>query len=307
MGVVKTMCYCCLGILGLASSGASGGDGGNSFCFGLVADIQYGDCDANRARFYRNSLSKLEECITAFNEAEVAFTVNLGDSVDRSQNDLAPVLERFAKLRAPLYHITGNHDYKGLKNNETLYRQLGMPGEYYSVLRNGWRLIMLNTNEIASYSNCGGTWKEAELKQMEKIIALEKRNNGQTYNGGVSSKQLQWLDTQLREARDKGEQVLVFSHHPLYPPIGLTALNDKEILNILSSYPCVKAVISGHHHAGAYGEYRGISCITLEGMIETEKTTAYAVVKVTPEAISIKGQGRAKSRVIPLSSLGKKD
>ena len=142
---------------------------------------------------------------------------------------------------------------------------------------------------------------------MEKIIALEKRNNGQTYNGGVSSKQLQWLDTQLREARDKGEQVLVFSHHPLYPPIGLTALNDKEILNILSSYPCVKAVISGHHHAGAYGEYRGISCITLEGMIETEKTTAYAVVKVTPEAISIKGQGRAKSRVILLSSLGKKD
>ncbi len=296
------MCCCCLGILGMASSGASEKDGGDSFRFGLVADIQYGDCDSNNSRFYWNALSKLEECVAAINAAQAAFTVNLGDSVDRSPDDLPPVLEQFAKLKSPVYHITGNHDYKGLKNLADLYGNLGMPGEYYSVVQHGWRLIMLNTNEIAPYSQCEGTWKEAELKQMQKTIADEKRNNGKNYNGGISSQQMKWLVAQLREAGEKGEQVLVFSHHPLYPAIGLTAFNDREILDVLAASPCVKAVISGHHHAGAYGEYKGIPCVTLEGMVETEKKTAYALVDVTDKSITITGTGRMTSRTIPLES-----
>lgn len=60
--------------------------------FGLIADIQYGDCDTHGARFYRNSLDKLTACVDSLNEERVQFIVNLGDMVDRNPEDIDPVL-----------------------------------------------------------------------------------------------------------------------------------------------------------------------------------------------------------------------
>ena len=45
--------------------------------FGLIADIQYGDCDTHGDRYYRNSLEKLTSCIDSLNEQKVQFTINL--------------------------------------------------------------------------------------------------------------------------------------------------------------------------------------------------------------------------------------
>ena len=131
--------------------------------FGLIADIQYGDCDTHGDRYYRNSLEKLTSCIDSLNEEKVQFTINLGDIVDRSPADIDPVVDLLKKLDAPVYHTTGNHDYKGFTNNGDLFNKLDMPAEYYSFKKGDWLFIMLNTNEIASYSNIKGTWKEAEL------------------------------------------------------------------------------------------------------------------------------------------------
>lgn len=69
-----------------------------------------------------------------------------------------------------------------------------------------------------------------------------------------------------------------------------------EILNTISKYPCVKAVFSGHHHAGAFGYYKGIPMITQEGMIETETQNAYSTVEITQDSILVKGRGRVPSR-----------
>lgn len=268
---------------------------------GIIADIQYCDCETKGSRFYRNSLSKLEAAVNDLNQEDVHFTVNLGDLVDRDTPDnLDEVLTRLEKLENGVYHTTGNHDYNGVYDNEVLYKQLGMPSSYYSFTNGDWRFVMLNTNEVASYANVGGTPLEAELNAMMEQIRESGGKNGASYNGGISKKQLAWLKQELENAQKKNEKVIVFSHHPLYASPGLTALNDQEILDVLSAYSCVKAGICGHHHPGDFGTYEGIPFITTEGMIETESSNAYGVLKLTKKQIILTGKGRTKSYTLKI-------
>lgn len=268
--------------------------------FGLVADVQYGDCDPHGERYYRNSLKKLADCVDELNKQKVQFTINLGDIVDRSPADMDAIMKLLKNLDAPVYNTTGNHDYKGVTNNEDLFGKLEMPSEYYSFKKGNWLFIMLNTNEIASYSNVKGSWKEAELLIMQERIKSTKRNNNQSWNGGISSKQLKWLEGLLQTAQENGENVLIFSHNPIYPATVFTALNDQEILDTIVHFSCVKCVISGHHHAGAFAYYKNIPCITTEGMIETEYENAYGIVDIHEKEIVLTGYGRTKSYTISL-------
>lgn len=269
--------------------------------FGVIADVQYCDCDTRGSRFYRNSLQKLEACVADLNRENVAFTVSLGDLCDRETDiHLPKVLNTLRALKHPVYHTPGNHDYGGVTDNEVLYRTLSMPSSYYSFSEKDWRFIFLNTNEVASYSNVAGTPREAELQEMVKRIKDSGRTNDEPYNGGISRKQMEWLKKELEEAGQNRESVLLFSHHPLYAAPGLTALNDQEILELITCYPCVKGAISGHHHPGAYGEYKGIPFITTEGMIETENENAYGIVDIYKNKIRFTGKGRSKSYTILL-------
>lgn len=270
--------------------------------FGLFADTQYADCPAENSRFYREALQKLDTCIHCFNEENVQFTINLGDIIDRKNCDLNVVKSYLCDLKNGVYHITGNHDYKEVTDNSVLYRQLDMPAEYYSFGKGNWTFIMLNTNEVAAYSNVQGTEKEQELAHMQEQVRQTGGKQGYRWNGGVSRKQLAWLNEQLAACEKNRKNVLIFSHHPFYPHSEFTALNNQEVLETLSRYPCVKAVFSGHHHAGAFGYYNHIPMITQEGMIETEKQNAYSIVEVTGDSIRVRGYGRVPSRSFKYST-----
>jgi beta-galactosidase len=120
------------------------------------------------------------------------------------------------------------------------------------------------------------------------------------YNGGVGKKQMRWLKRNLNAAERRGENVLVFSHHLLCGPELELALNGPEVAELLSKYPgTVRAAIAGHYHEGVSAEYKGISFITLEGMI-TGAENAFAVVALYPDRIEFEGYGRAGSHTIPL-------
>jgi len=263
--------------------------------FGLIADIQYCDCDDAINRSYRNSLKKLTEAIDYLNNENVQFTINLGDLSDRNPASLDTVMLRLKRLDKKVYNTTGNHDYNGMTDNNFLFKKLNMLSEYYSFKKGNWQFIILNTNEIASYANVEGTEKEKELQAMQELIKQEKRNNGAPWNGGIGTNQLQWLKKQLYNAQKKGENVIIFSHHPLYPEMGLTALNDREILNLIGQYSCVKAMFAGHHHAGAFGQYQNIPSVTVEGMVERANENAYGIVEIYDDKIVLNGKGRMKS------------
>ncbi|MBP3429438.1 MAG: metallophosphoesterase [Barnesiella sp.] len=269
--------------------------------FGLFADTQYADCPSQNTRYYREALQKLDTCIEYFNRQEVQFTINLGDITDRKNSDLEVIKQHLSQLNHKIYHLTGNHDYKDITNNSVLYKQLDMPSEYYSFKKGDWVFIMLNTNEIASYANIAGTPKENEWNRMQEQIKQIKGKYAYEWNGGISEKQMKWLDRLLKKCEKKGLSVLIFSHHPLYPQSDFSALNGNEIVDTLSKYSCIKAAFSGHHHAGAFGYYKNIPLITLEGMVETENQNAYAIVEISQDHLLVKGQGRASSYSFKLS------
>lgn len=264
--------------------------------FGIIADIQYCDCETSGNRYYRNSLGKLKECVSDLNRNDVDFTINLGDLIDRKFEDLHPIMLSLKGLKTKVYNTTGNHDYSKTIDNKLLYKKLNIPEEYYSFKKKNWKFIVLNTNEIASYSNISGTEKEQELEDMMNKIKADKRKNGYTWNGGISKKQLEWLDKQLAKAQEKKENVLIFCHHPLFPENNHNALNDREILEVIGNYRCVKAVFSGHNHAGNFGHYGNITFVTIEGMVETENENAYGIIDIYDNKINITGKGRVTSR-----------
>ncbi len=269
------------------------------FKFGVMADIQYCDDESRGNRYYRNSLQKLDEVVDALNEERVRFTVNLGDLVERdAMESLPPVLERLDNLKNPVYNTGGNHDYWDMYDYRRLHKMLGMPAAYYAFSEGDWRFIVLNTNEVSSYTKMAN---KKEFAAMEQKIKDEKRPAPTSYNGGISKKQMRWLEHELKKAGRRSMKVLIFSHHPLYGPKGLTALNDVEIVELLSKFPTVvKGAIAGHHHDGAFGTSNDIPFITTEGMVETESGNAYGVVTVYSDKIELEGQGRMKSHTITL-------
>lgn len=203
--------------------------------------------------------------------------------------------ENFKDLSLDLFH-----DYDGVEDNKALYDQLGMPDSYYSFSHGDWVFIMLNTNEISSYALKDDLQGKEELTEMLDKVKAKNGKNGATYNGGISKQQLDWLRDELNKAKADFKNVLVFSHHPLYAATGLTVLNDNEIEELLSAYACVKAVVSGLHHPGAFGKQEHITYITTEGMIETESENAYGVVEIYTDRIEFTGKGRSKSYSIQL-------
>ncbi|GAA4180728.1 metallophosphoesterase [Sphingobacterium ginsenosidimutans] len=265
---------------------------------GLIADPQYADKDTRGSRFYRNSLDKLDSAVTAINREGVDFTVMLGDLVDVGPKDLQPALQRLNKLKSPVYNILGNHDYVDVDDGGHLYKLYKMPNPYYTVEKGEWLFILLNTNELADYATKAGSGQREAWKKINDILKTAKRNNDQPWNGGISEKQLKWMERQLHKAQSASKKVIVFTHHPLYPENGLEALNNREILTLIEKYPVVKVVISGHHHPGNFATYKGIPMITLEGMIETADRNAYGILELNDHQLDIHGEGRMTTRKI---------
>lgn len=263
---------------------------------GLIADPQYADQDTKGSRFYRNSLSKLDSATKAINIAGVDFTVMVGDLVDMGTKDLAPALQHLNKLNAPVYNLLGNHDYVNVEKGATLYKAYRMPATYYTVEKEHWLFILLNTNELSEYATAATSVERIAWQSLNNRLKLEQRKNTQPWNGGISAQQLKWLEKQLKKAEKESKNVIIFTHHPLFPENGLETLNNKDILALIEKYPAVKAVISGHHHPGNFDYYKGIPMITLEGMIETNNENAFGVLELSPGQIELKGQGRMTSR-----------
>lgn len=268
--------------------------------FGVIADIQYCDDNPRGSRYYRNSLQKLDDVVEALNQENVSFTVNLGDLVERDAvQNLPAVLERLKDLDNPVYNTTGNHDHWGVEDHNWLFKTVGMPASYYAFTEGNWRFIVLNTNEVSSYTTMA---KKKEFAAMDKKISDEKRPTPTSYNGGVGKKQMRWLKRELKKAGRCGMNVLLFSHHPLHGVPGLNALNDVEIVELLSKFPgTVRGAIAGHHHDGAFAIQDGIFFITVDGIVETENDNAFGVVTIYPDRLELEGYGRTEPQKILLT------
>jgi manganese-dependent ADP-ribose/CDP-alcohol diphosphatase len=262
--------------------------------FGVIADCQYHQSRGTDSRKYALSVNKLQECVRHFNLLNLDFVVQVGDLIDRDFESFDPVLSVYQQLHMPKYHVLGNHDYDVQdEKKQEVPRKLGLSRSYYDFSCRGYRLVVLDGNEISFHAY------PAESESYKKTAAYYEngRIESPTWNGAIGISQLQWLRSVLKKASEKGEPVILFNHYPIYPEDRHNLWNASEVNPLLEKYSNVRCYFAGHNHHGLYGMHHGIHFLTLNGMVETE-TTAYAVCRLFYDRIEIEGYGREPSRIL---------
>jgi manganese-dependent ADP-ribose/CDP-alcohol diphosphatase len=268
------------------------------FSFGVIADVQYCNCEPAGTRFYSRSLSKLREALTSLRKDSAQFVVNLGDLIERGYESYQPVLDIIDSSGFRVYHCIGNHDYSvDARFKRRLPIDRPSKEGYYSAEHKGFRLIFLDGNELSTYASV----KRSALRNAEeylKSLRDEGRINAVEWNGAVNIRQIEWLIAQLDESVSGNEKVIIFCHFPVFPENVHNLLNYKEILSVLSGYQNIIAWFNGHNHAGNYGNFNKIHFLTMKGMVETETSGSFALVEVYRNKIWIRGSGREKGQIL---------
>jgi len=267
---------------------------------GVFADCQYCNCETAGTRFYRNSLSKLDDCITQFNrDKEIDFVVGLGDIIDRDFASFNSVNAILSKSKNEVYQLIGNHDLAVEKSLlEKVPAKINLNKTWYSFTKNDWHFVFLNGNDITFHSNDIKVVRQAQ--EMTDKLKKEGKPNFYDWNGGIGPKQLEWLEKELQKAENKKLKVAIFCHYPLLPFEAHALWNSEEVLAILTKHNGLKLYMNGHNHAGNYAFQNGIHFVNLKGMVETEYENAFSVISFSDKKIEIEGFGREKSKIFLL-------
>ena len=272
--------------------------------FGLTTDVQYADVDPQGERHYRESIPKLKAAVADLAKEKLPFTLHLGDVIDRDSASFSKVIPLFEPLGHPVRHLLGNHDYTIAEAEKAKVTGiLGMPADYYEFRNPGVRFVMLDTNDLSTYKHAQGSAEDIAGEKFMKELATGGAKNAKPWNGGVSPTQLAWLEERLTDAGKAGEPVILCGHHPLLSEGGLHAWNNREILATIERYPCVRAYLCGHNHAGDEVVSKGVPFITFKSVLHEPGVTAYAVVRLFKDRLVIEGRGREKSRTIALKAV----
>jgi len=197
------------------------------------------------------------------------FVINTGDnimdSLKRSKEETAAQWDSWrehyrSKLKYELHNCIGNHDVWGwsLKDKELekdplfgknwAVNELKIPNRYYSIDKNGWHFIFLDS------------------------ASFDEEN--QSYTAKLDKEQLIWLENDLKKTPAK-TPVCVVSHIPIISPsVFFDGENEKsgnwqvpgswmhidarKIKDMFSAYPNIKLAISGHVHLADKTNYLGI-------------------------------------------------
>lgn len=263
---------------------------GSSLCFGLLADPQYADIDADvkQQLYYRHALRKLPQAIDALNQQPLDFVVTLGDLVDRDWRSYAALLPVYDRLVHPHAVVMGNHDA------QTVAQQLNdaapLPKSYYAFRMAGWRFIVYDGNDISLYCNRHNGDDRQQAARLLADLLASQQPQAQPWNGAVGSAQRAWLEAQLQQAQAAQEQVIVFGHYPLAPHNSHMLLNGPQLAQLFCRYG-VRACFAGHDHRGGYARLAQTDFITLRGMLDGAEAVPFATVTLTPAGMTVTGYG----------------
>ena len=284
-----------LSVATLPSFAADPRSGSPLFRFGAVADCQY--CDAtSKNRKYNLSPKKLTACVEHYNKMELSFVVHLGDFIDRDFESFDKVVPIYNQLKAPHYHVLGNHDFSVADDKKALVpAKLGLKQRYYDFTSKGWRFIVIDGNDVSLHAWPKNDPRTKAASAYHKSLKPRPPN----WNGALGDEQLKWIEAKLQTATKAKERVMLFCHFPVHPKNNHNLWNDDALTDLLARYPCVAAYLNGHNHAGNYGQRDGIHYLTLKGMVDTEQSS-YAVIEVYADRLVVKGFGRETNRDLPL-------
>ncbi|MES2657002.1 MAG: metallophosphoesterase [Verrucomicrobiota bacterium] len=272
--------------------------------FGLITDVQYADADPEGERHYRESPGKLKTAVEWLATKKLPFTLHLGDFIDRDYASFATVLPLLEPLGHPVRHLLGNHDYTVPDMEKgRIVRTLAMKHDYYQFSDSGVRFVMLDTNDLSTYKYAEGAPEDLESEALLKKLTTEKISGAKPWNGGLSAKQLEWLEKELADADAAKESVILCGHHPLLPEEGHQVWNNQAVIAVIDRHPCVKAYFNGHNHAGAEVVRNGVPYITFKSVLHEPGVNSYSTIRLYADRLEIEGNGREKSRTVALKTV----
>lgn len=272
------------------------------FSFGVIADVQYANADKAGARDYRNSIYKLEKCISELNTHDLECIISLGDIIDHDYSSLDKPLSILEKSKAPVYHVIGNHEFSVEdKYKGDIRERLNNKRGYAAFKVENIDFIILDGSDISTFAHAEGS-REYDLA-LAKYEGMKKRgiNNATTWNGGISDKQFRWLKGRIEKAERRNRKVLLFCHWPLLPENGTQLWDNKKVLELINKYKAVIVWMSGHHHAGGYHKVGNIHHLTIKGMVEAQSETSFGIMDVYPDKLVLNGYGDQSDYILEMS------
>ena len=271
------------------------------FEIGVVADCQYCYCEATEVRFYKESPDRLQEAVTILNKQPLDYTIHLGDFIDKDFSSFDTVAPIWRSLKADKYHVLGNHDFSVADSLKHLvFDKMDIKDRYYSIVKNKWRFIVLDGNDLSVHGALTDV-KKQQTDSLFNLLADKNMPNVESWNGGLSTKQLQWVESELRQATKNKERVGFYCH---FPVLGVSdrhnLWNYSQLLAIIDKYDCVKFYFNGHNHAGGYVEKDGVHYLNFMGMVDTNDTTSFATVAFRKDSLFVKGYGRELNRSLKI-------
>jgi len=270
--------------------------------FGVVADIQYADADKKGNRDYRNTLSKLEKCVTEFNSHDLDFVINLGDMIDHDYISYDKPLAILGNLKASLHNVIGNHDFEvDDQFKDQIRKRLKNKTGYFDFELGDILFILLDGSDLSTFASVKDSKQFNTALSKYEEIKKNGLNNAYTWNGGIRDQQIKWLTKVLKRADVLNKKVIIFCHWPLSPENGTQLWNNKEVINLLNNHYCVVAWIAGHHHAGGYEKTGNIQYLTLKGMVEARSETSFGIIDIYADKLILKGYGDQNDQIMEIS------
>lgn len=271
------------------------------FEIGVIADCQYCQCDPTDVRFYKKAPLRLHEAVTELNTHTLDYTIHLGDFIDKDFSSFDTLLPIWNKLTSDTYHVLGNHDFSVLDSLKPyIFEKMALKDRYYSFLKNKWRFIVLDGNDLSEH----GALSEVKKQQTDSIFKLlfnKELPNLKPWNGGLGLDQLNWVENELKLATKNNERVGFYCHFPVSGETNAHNLwNYEQLSAIIDKYDCVKFYFNGHNHAGGYLQKDGIHYLNFKGMVDTHDSTAFARVAFHNDSLIVKGYGREPDRALKI-------
>ncbi len=259
--------------------------------FGMLSDIHYADREPSGIRFYRQSISKMNDCIERLNREKLDFVIELGDFKDQDEvpsepntlKYLSEIEAAFHKFNGSTYHVLGNHDVDGISKSQFLERveNSGIPKSEssYSFTRRGIQFLVLDANftkEGKEYDHGNFSWDDSLIPES----------------------QLRWLKSELNSNQSPA---IVFIHQMLDDSVNVkqAVQNATEVRQVLEQSGKVICVFQGHVHEERYNQINGIHYYSVNAMVDGDgaENSAWMIVDVHKNGdLSIEGFRRATNR-----------
>lgn len=260
--------------------------------FGMLSDVHYADREAAGPRYYRQSLSKMKECIDLMNHEKVDFIIELGDFKDQDavSNEahtlkyLSDIENAFHQFNGPTYHVLGNHDMDSISKKQFLSRVtntgIAASESYYSFNLKGFHFIVLDgnfTREGISYDHGNFSWDNTRIPDHE----------------------IKWLKEDLQI---NNLPVIVFIHQMLDDSKSKeqSVQNAAEVRQVLEQSGKVVCVFQGHVHEERYNLINNIHYCSMMAMVDYEglENNSYSIVSLYKDgSLAIDGYRRASDQL----------